>query len=459
MQNPLNCCLFDKNAYYGQHQGGDIVIRHQPEDGEHVPPPTGGGRRFRPFDAEFAIAAAAVFFLPFNFLRVDFAYITLSDLLCVASVGMRIAKAEIPSSPLGQATPLWLLGGAAMAGGLLLSSAAFGDPVRGVIVSAQYLFTYFIIPLVFLGRDWDQTIVLVKAFVAAVIAMCLFGVYLIHVDGQTNTRFVSGNGRLRSFVERSNEAASVIAMTVPLILWLAEVGRLNRLLALAGIGICVYGTMLTGSNTGLGALVCAVGGFLAFALSPVRMAIGGAAAGAVTLALLSFGREQLPAVFQRRVLAAIESGDIDQAGTFTHRLELILESTEIAGRSMLLGIGADQYRVVSAWEAPVHNAYLLTWTEGGFPALLGFGMIITAFAVAGLAGAGRRGARLHAALAACTLIPFALLINAAPHVYGRFWVGPFLCGLAVARLHAETGGYVPLRRRPGAVPASRMRTA
>ena len=380
-----------------------------------------------------------MFLLPFNFLRFEAAYFTASDFLCLTSIGLRLLSGGLPLRPFGAGTPFWLFGGALMAGAMLLSSILFGDAQRGFIVTAQYLYTFHLIPLVVLGRDWRRTIALVYAFVLAIVVMCVFGVYLIHIDGQTHTRFVSGSGRLRSFIERSNECASVIAMTAPLILWRFEAGRLRRLTTMCLIGLCIYATMLTGSNSGLAALIFAVGCFLLFALTPKRLVLATLASAAAVAALLIVGRDYLPPVFRERVLSALESGDLEQAGTFGGRLALMLESIDLADRAMVLGMGADRYRVLSAWEAPVHNAYLLIWNEGGLLALVGFAVILLGFAIAGLEAAARAGGRIHTAAAVCTLAPFALLINAAPHVYGRFWVGPILCGLAIARAFAESG--------------------
>src|SRR3546814_3333097 len=45
--------------------------------------------------------------------------------------------------------------------------------------------------------------------------------------------------------------------------------------------------------------------------------------------------------------------------------------------TMFVGIGVDQYRVVSPTQVPVHNMYLLLWAEGGLLALLGWMLLLT----------------------------------------------------------------------------------
>src|SRR3546814_14727504 len=68
---------------------------------------------------------------------------------------------------------------------------------------------------------------------------------------------------------------------------------------------------------------------------------------------------------------------MSQAGTFTGRMDLILEAWEIVEDTMFVGIGVDQYRVVSPTQVPVHNMYLLLWAEGGLLALLGWMLLLT----------------------------------------------------------------------------------
>jgi hypothetical protein len=404
---------------------------------------------------EFAVAAAAVFLLPFNFLRPSFVFFTAADVLCVASLALRGLRGSLPIYPLGPGTPVWAFGALAMAASLLLSSAFLGDMARGLIVMGQYLFAFAIVPLVVLGRDWARTIALVKVFCASIVLMCLFGVYLIHVDGQRNTRFVSGNGRLRSFVERSNECASLIAMTAPLVLWLLRTREIGLGAAAFALASMFYATMLTGSNTGLFALVAALGLFVILTTSPIGAAARALATGAAAVAGLILFRDHLPEVFRKRVLSALESGDINEAGTFTDRLELSREAFAMARDHMLLGFGADQYRGVSDHHAPVHNAYLLLWNEGGLPAVAGFVATFVGIAIAALPALLIRGGRVHGAPLVCATISFFLLANAVPHVYGRFWMGPIVLGAAVALAYAASGPPAPVRGVP--VPPARRR--
>jgi hypothetical protein len=268
--------------------------------------------------------------------------------------------------------------------------------------------------------------------VLSIFLMCLHGAYLINVDGEKNTAFVSGSGRLTGFVERENECAALIGLCIPLFLSLWKERKLPRL-ALLALPVFGYAVMLTGSNSGLVTLALAlvIFGLLGFDWKYWIPAVG---LGAATIAAVDlFGRDYLPAVFQRRVLGALETGDIDQAGTFDHRMGLIYEAIGRANETVFLGLGADQYAVTSFVSQPVHNVYLLLWTEGGLGCMIGFIIMIAAAYGPALAAFRRNGGGTVAACLITVVTLFALMVNAFPSVYGRFWPMPILLAIALAR--------------------------
>lgn len=382
---------------------------------------------------EFALACAAVFFAPMNVLRAPGFYFTASDLFACLCLGTMVMNRTLPLKPLGVGTAYWVFGLALMVGALFASSLLAGVVDRGMILSIQYLFAYLMLPLILLTRPWRETTILIKTFIASIVVMILHGIYVVDIVGVTNTTFVSGSGRLLGFVERDNECGSLIALTVPMILSMTAMRSLHPLIALALMPLITYGIMLTGSNTALSAMLYGLGVFFIATLTFQRLAIGVAVvmlmATAITTPVI---RDNLPAVFQKRVLTGLESGDINQAGTFADRMQLNREALHFAGDALLVGRGADQYREISAWESPVHNLYLLIWNEGGLPALAGFLIMLAGGAIAFTAPLRYRGGRLPFVCGFTTLSLFAVLINAVPHVYGRFWAVPVLLSLAPA---------------------------
>ncbi len=100
--------------------------------------------------------------------------------------------------------------------------------------------------------------------------------------------------------------------------------------------------------------------------------------------------------------------------------------------TLLLGFGADQYRVFSYIGQPVHNIYLLLWTEGGLIAALGF--VVMCLSVVGPALSARRvkDGLPYTICIVATLAAFLAMGNGMPHMYGRFWPVPLLIPAVLA---------------------------
>jgi O-antigen ligase len=174
----------------------------------------------------------------------------------------------------------------------------------------------------------------------------------------------------------------------------------------------------------------------------------GSAALAVCLAVVFASGYEPPDVFQKRVLAAFEAGDIEQAGTYKDRLELMREAWQLASETTVLGVGVDQFRELSEEGAAVHNMYLLLWVEGGLPALAGWLLLLLILGAA--AGLAYRHDRMAAALGLAVLASFTIASVAAPHMYGRFWVVPLQVAMAFvfASLRKETAAPASRGARP-----------
>jgi hypothetical protein len=155
-------------------------------------------------------------------------------------------------------------------------------------------------------------------------------------------------------------------------------------------------------------------------------------------------RELLPAAFQKRVLIGLETGDLSAAGTFSGRMALIRESLRLGGDIFFVGYGADQYREISELRAPVHNLYLLLWNEGGALCFAGFLAMLAGVAILIVTASDQLRNRNDVVSAGSTAVMFAVMVNAMPHVYGRFWVVPLLLSLAPVAAAATYG------RRPTA---------
>lgn len=381
---------------------------------------------------ERVLVAAVVFLAPANFLRPDGIYFTLGDALTCLTLVVMLINRTVPLRPFGAGTALWSIGLVLLTGGLLVSSVMADALDRGFIAIGQYLFAWLVIPLALLARPYKETVILLKLFVLSITIACLHGIYLIDVIGEVNTRFVSASGRLLGVVERENEFGSLVAIAAPVHLWLVSTRRIGLVPGIAALGLMVYGVLLTGSNSALIALAIGCGGFAALTMKPKHIGIAIVAVGASVTALsVPTVQEAMPEVFQKRVLESLISGDIQKAGTFIDRLKLMREAQQVLDETALVGFGADQYRVVSDWRAPVHNLFLLLWTEGGAIAMIGF-LVMLAGALLAVALPAVTG-RIDQVTAACSItaiLVFAALVNTMPHVYGRFWAVAFVLAIA-----------------------------
>ncbi|WP_224826144.1 O-antigen ligase [Cognatishimia sp. MH4019] len=390
---------------------------------------------------ELRLAVLAVFLAPMNAFRLDDVYLTLGDLVVGLCFLLLLARPQLLGERLRMLPRFYGLGLFCLIFGLLLASIVNGDPVRGLVGQVQYLFAYGVLPLIFLRASPEDALLIAKAFLAAILVLCLHGIWLTTLEGPVDMRFLSGSGRLRGLVERENAFAALIAMTVPLVIWMIRRAVLRFWIGLLFLGLMLYTIMLTGSNTGLFSFVFAVVLMQLASPKPLRDGLLLAAFGGVAVFLfIAFGEAFLPDIFVKRVYGALSSGDMSQAGTLMDRLYLNFEALQIAHTNLLIGQGMDQYRLNSVYEAPVHNAYLLLLNEGGLITIIGLMMMFVAIATIGLTLVVRRDTRVTGSYLLVTFTIFVLVISATPHVYGRFWILPWLValGLALAERRATT---------------------
>jgi O-antigen ligase len=250
---------------------------------------------------------------------------------------------------------------------------------------------------------------------------------------------VTGGKRLATVLRNPNLAAAMNALTLPILLFFWSTGRLKSYLALPALAIVIVTVVLTSSNSGLFSTALCLAVFIAMISTPrllLRLAL--AVAIVVGGAALFGSKEMLPKTFQTRVLGALSSGDISEAGTFLSRAALMEEAMHIISEDQirLVGLGADQFRERSVQSAPVHNIYLLLWVEGGLLALVGWlmfsgvGMLL---ALAILKGGGDKRAL---AAVVTTILVFLVIALFNPHMYARYWTMPMLLcfGLGLTQL-------------------------
>ncbi|MBB4186327.1 O-antigen ligase [Sinorhizobium terangae] len=412
---------------------------------EAAQPYTGGHSRnlhIRLAAIERAVVYVAVFLAPYATLRFSDLFFTFSDFFFCLSLFLLLISGRILNKPLEQATTLWLVAFVLLFVGMMIGSLFHNSPDRGLIVTAQYLFAYLFLMMILVRNDPKEAYRLAAIFLASIILIDIHGIFTFYAVGYVpgeGRGVVTGGKRLATVLRNPNLAAAMNGLTMPILLFFWSSGRLKSYLALPIVALFIVTVVLTSSNSGLFVMAICLTVFVAFISTPrllLRLTLGAAI---LLGALALFGsKDMLPRAFQTRVLDAISSGDISEAGTFVSRAALMEEAVQMISDEQIwfVGVGADQFRERSVQTAPVHNLYLLLWVEGGLLALVGW-MLFSGVAVLLAVGIRRDGGDKHVLAAmVTTVIVFLTIALFNPHMYARYWTIPvFLClGLGLAQL-------------------------
>jgi O-antigen ligase len=414
--------------------------------------------RRRHFDfaaLELPVTRLAIFFSVYPALRPAEVFFTYSDILFCFSAVLLLLSGRLRFTPLGPLTVPWMLAFAVLSCGLIVSSLLGNAPERVLVVLGQYAFAYILLAYILVRTDESIIDTFIKTFVLGTVCLNAYGLAVYFTGEDETFRFVTGSGRLTSFMGNPNANANVIALTLPLLMYLWFARKWRRIYVLASFAILAYALVATSSVGGLLWSMAGVGVFIALTIN-WRVLVGLAVCLAVAIPLLEkYGPAVLPATFQVRVLEALQSGDMGHAGTFNYRMGLIHEALDVVDDSLLVGLGADQYRAESDSGAPVHDVYLLLWAEGGLPALIGWLMLPQIIALTALWVLGHPGGRLLTATTLAVIAVFLLAATGNSHMYGRFWVVPLHLSTALlmvswARYHRRVTNAPAPRRGPGA---------
>lgn len=425
--------------------GGWLPLRLKAIPGRH-------DKRLRVTDfvgVEKAVIYLSVFLAPQIALRFGDILFTYSDFLFCLSLFLLLIGRRMPVAPLGGATPFWLFSFVLLMVGLLGSSLVHGDPLRALNVIGQYSFAYVVLVFVLMRDDQEVHRLVIIYLVGVILVVDLHGIiYYMTIGYLPGSRngIVSGSGRLQTMLGDANLAAAINALCLPMLLYCWACGRLSALVALPMLGLLIATVLLTGSFGGFAATSLSLAVFFGSVMDKRLFGRFILVGGGVALLFYFGGDSLLPATFRDRVLVALTSGDLSQAGTFDDRTQLIYEAFEMIRNHgiILTGIGADQFRVLSVSGAPVHNMYVLLWVEGGLLALLGWLFFLLTAILLGLVSRQLGGSRHVGATLMATIAVFAFAATTNPHMYGRHWLMAVLLSLALVMAQ--------LRERPKADP-------
>lgn len=387
----------------------------------------------------------AVFFSGWTLLRVGSINLTFSDLAFLACLAIVAMQGRLNAVPFGPLTPFWIAGLAIMLGGLFVSSIINGDPLRWANVAIQYTVAYLFIPLLLMQQEQRLTRILPMMFVLGTTLSEAIGIASTFVFTFNDTvdllgdGFITGNHRLGAMAGQPNPNGAVIAFSLPMLIYAVSKETMPRLVGLLCGIILLWGLMLSASFTGFFASVLAI--TLTLALMGLQHVVRLGLIVAVAAGLFVASGAPLPKAFQERVGSAVETGDINQAGTFVNRSELIAEAWNFAEDTTIVGMGVDRYRELSHHDNPVHNLYLLIWNEGGSIAFIG--LVVLLALLCAMAAAGLRRSREGGAMACAVVVVFLIYTASYPHMYSRMWVMPIMVALSVIYVRRDESAGLP----------------
>lgn len=379
------------------------------------------------------LLTVAVFFSGYHEVRLSFINLTLADICFLVALVAFFSHGMINTVPFGLLTPLWLTALSLMLGGLFFSSLLYGDLSRWIVIALQYLVAFFFIPIVLTAQSRATVQRLALIFVMGVTTMEAIGALVAMVFTHSTApaifsgEFLTGTGRLGAFAGEANWNGMLISGAFTILYYCLRERLAPRWMLVIAGGILAWGLLLTASFTAFLATTT-VTAFTLLLLGG-RYLMRGIITIAVGIAIFVASGAPLPATFSKRVGGAIASGDISQAGTYTGRVELIKEAWALAEKTTLVGVGADEFRNISVLQQPVHNLYLLIYTEGGLPAFMGLlgllGLML------GMAIQGIRIRRSEGVLALTVIAVFLIYTISSPHMYARFYLMPSMLALSL----------------------------
>ncbi|RPF71179.1 O-antigen ligase family protein [Aurantiacibacter spongiae] len=383
------------------------------------------------------------FFACWNLLRLGDINFTLTDFALLSSLVLVTLRGKLRQSPFGPLTVYWIAAVGCLLGGLMLSTLINGDPLRAVNVISQYAVAYLALAFLFMSVPREQARRLPLFFVVGVTLSQIVGILasqLLTFDALPDffgNGFITGNGRIGAMAGEPNPNGASVAFAMPMLIYCMHRRLIRPLLGVPAFFLLGWGLILSASFTGFSSTCIAL--VITLALFNWRwLAIAGVAA-TVAIGLFVASGAPLPATFQERVGNAIETGEIDQAGTFVNRAELIEEAWHLAEHNAIIGMGVDEYRVISAHDNPVHNLYLLIWNEGGALAIGGLAaMLVLLLAMSFGAWPTMRA---EGAVAGAVVVVFLIYTVSYPHMYSRQWIAPVM--LVLSLIHARAANVWP----------------
>ena len=422
------------------------------------PPPSGGTRAHVPASGPtLALPKVLTFFLLIGVFSVSWHIarpgdinFTISDAAFLVVLLGLIGSARLNLAPMAALSPAWLFSLIVMLGTLFVSTLINGDVIRWLIVALQYSFAYLLLPMMLASFDHKTLQRCVVFYVLGVtFSEAVGNIASIFFDYNDTApylgnNFITGMGRLGAFSGNANNNSAMSGFALVLLFYVLDRRLMNPLLSIV-CGLFLLWGLISSASFG-GFVICLSASALVMLIRWPQKAVFALLAIVAFAAFYISSGLPLPSAFEQRVFGALSGGGLEEAGTFTGRMELAEEAWRMAGDTLFVGLGADSFRVVSVHQAPVHVFPLLLLTEAGLMGLVGFVALLGLMwfqALTGIATDPRRGI-----ICVGVLVIFTLFTLTVPHMYARLWVAPvFLALLTCLKAEAPAPGSLPHDRR------------
>jgi hypothetical protein len=381
----------------------------------------------------------ASFLLSWHILRPGKLNITASDFLFLCCFLILLVRQRLNLMAMQSMTAHWCIALSMMLGGLLIGSIFNGDPLRWANVASQYLFGFLLLPMILMSEDREWVRKCLLYFVLGVAVAQLVSIFASQYFSYEETRdavsarMVTGNGRIGGLVSDANLNGGIIAFSIIALFNAHHHGLIRNFYAVCLGAVLFWSLLATASFTAFAATgIATVIYFLCSNLG--RLMKIGIPIFLFGIAYIALGLP-LPAAFADRVLGAVLTGDLSQAGTYTHRTALIAEAWVMSKDTLFIGLGVDEFRVHSNYSLPVHQWWMLLLTEGG---ILSFAGLFAMFAV--LAAMGFKALGWHredGAMVLAMLVILLIFSTSIPHMYNRLWIAPIMLALAATFAHSR----------------------
>lgn len=268
-------------------------------------------------------------------------------------------------------TLIYFFGVLLLFSGFSISSIFYGSNINYTTIILQYFMLLVIIPLTLKNSN----IKLKKSLLIIMLSMTitiLFGVYLYYF---TSNISYSIGGRMGSLFKNPNTLAKNISLLIPIIFILIYKYYMNK--AWLFFPVFGLGLLLASSFGGIIASFLSLLLVLSFTrqFKTIVKVI-------IILTISSFfliGVFGIPEIFEERILSSQNEFELEDAGSFSYKKQLMKNSIKLISENPFIGLGLGNYGNNVSGSSTVHNTYLLIWVEGGLFSIVGLVIIFLSF--------------------------------------------------------------------------------